>query len=288
MKTNHIFYPVVKDLEITDIISFFYAEHTVDINFPGEIHDFWEFIYVEQGQALITAGEKQYILKKRELVFHKPGEFHSINFYENIPTKIIVSAFVCKSPCMQYFEHRFSTLTAIEQGYLYNTLKYGGMVCPWASYNSNDQKSPTSEKLHLIQSNLEILLLLLIQRKESPKIESRVISYTQMMHSKNLTQQIKDYLQKHLTENLTLEQISNDLSSSLSNLKQLFRQNTNQGIMDYFIDLKMNEAKRLMRDSELNISQISYHLGYSDISYFSRLFKRRQHMSPTEYLNSLK
>ena len=58
--------------------------------------------------------------------------------------------------------------------------------------------------------------------------------------------------------------------------------------MEYFINLKIDLAKKYLREDNYNISQISEILGYSGIHYFSRQFKKATGMSPTEYSTSIK
>ena len=56
-----------------------------------------------------------------------------------------------------------------------------------------------------------------------------------------------------------------------------------QEVRNYFLALKITEAKRLIRESSLNFTQISESLGFSTIHYFSRLFKEKTGMTPTDY-----
>ncbi len=58
--------------------------------------------------------------------------------------------------------------------------------------------------------------------------------------------------------------------------------------MDYLTALKMREAKKLIREDQYNVTQISSLLGYSSIQHFSRMFKKIVGFSPTEYENSVK
>ena len=56
--------------------------------------------------------------------------------------------------------------------------------------------------------------------------------------------------------------------------------------MDFFINLKMKEACKMLRSSEMYIYEIAQKLGYSDQYYFSRIFKKVVGMSPKKYKNS--
>lgn len=52
--------------------------------------------------------------------------------------------------------------------------------------------------------------------------------------------------------------------------------------------LKINEAKRLLREKDLSLTQIAGQLGFASVHYLSRMFKNYENMSPTEYMNTIK
>ena len=68
---------------------------------------------------------------------------------------------------------------------------------------------------------------------------------------------------------------------------KIFRENKGQSPMEYYMELKMREAKKLIRENNYTISQISDMLGYSSIHNFSRAFKKAVGLSPTAYKKSI-
>ena len=67
-----------KPFTIDEIVSIHYFEYTSTYAFEGEQHDFWEFLYVDKGEVSVRAGETDHTLRKGQIIFHKPGEFHSL------------------------------------------------------------------------------------------------------------------------------------------------------------------------------------------------------------------
>lgn len=94
------------------------------------------------------------------------------------------------------------------------------------------------------------------------------------------------YMYKHLHENLTLEQISEEFDLSKSYLYSIFRKNTGHAPLDFFISLKMKEACKLLRLTDIYIYEVAGRLGYKDQYYFSRVFKKVIGVSPREYKQS--
>ena len=71
-------------------------------------------------------------------------------------------------------------------------------------------------------------------------------------------------------------------------LLKLFKDENGCGVIDYFSHLKIETAKKMIREESGNFSQISDYLGYSSIHYFSRQFKKFTGMTPSEYASSIK
>lgn len=94
------------------------------------------------------------------------------------------------------------------------------------------------------------------------------------------------FMYKHIHENLTLEQVSEEFELSRSYLNAIFQKYTQHSPMDFFINLKMKEACKMLRSSELYIYEVAQKLGYGDQYYFSRIFKKVVGISPKEYKNS--
>ena len=74
-----MYYPGIDfqtSISIGTIYSIHYYEYRTDFTFSGETHDFWEFVYADKGETIITSDQTEFRLKAGELYFHKPNEFH--------------------------------------------------------------------------------------------------------------------------------------------------------------------------------------------------------------------
>ena len=96
------------------------------------------------------------------------------------------------------------------------------------------------------------------------------------------------YMEAHISQQLTIEQICWDNLIGRTQLQKIFQQEAGTGIIDYFSKLKIDAAKHMIRDGRLNFTQIADQLGYSSIYYFSRQFKKITGMSPSDYASSVK
>ncbi len=94
-------------------------------------------------------------------------------------------------------------------------------------------------------------------------------------------------MQENVAGNLTFAQVCRYSAQSATNLKTVFKSVTGMGVMEYYRKLKIDAAKRLMREGHHNITQIADQLGYTSVHYFSRHFKRATGMTPSEYSLSI-
>ncbi|MCU6708146.1 AraC family transcriptional regulator [Paenibacillus sp. J5C_2022] len=85
---------------------------------------------------------------------------------------------------------------------------------------------------------------------------------------------MKQYIADHYREKITKAELGDCIGRSPNHAAALFRQHTGQTISQYVHHVRMRTAQYLLRESLLNISEIAEYLGYSDVSYFQRLFKR--------------
>ena len=93
------------------------------------------------------------------------------------------------------------------------------------------------------------------------------------------------YMYRHLDRNLKLEDLEEELELSKSYINASFKKYTGRAPIDFFINLKMQEACKLLKSTDLYIVEISQKLGYDDPYYFSRIFKKVIGVSPKEYRN---
>jgi len=86
---------------------------------------------------------------------------------------------------------------------------------------------------------------------------------------------------------LTVEEISSACGMSISGLKRLMNEQCGQPPMAYVTALRLGEARRMIRETTLNFTQIADALGFGSVHYFSRVFKDKVGMTPSEYAKSV-
>lgn len=117
-----------------------------------------------------------------------------------------------------------------------------------------------------------------------------VLDYTERVERLRLGKQptklamdVANYIQHHLSETITVEQIAKKLFLSRPYLSRRFKEETGESLTGFILKEKTEEAKRLLRYSEKPLTAISNYLGFSSPSHFSRVFKKYAGYNPREY-----
>jgi AraC family transcriptional regulator, arabinose operon regulatory protein len=94
------------------------------------------------------------------------------------------------------------------------------------------------------------------------------------------------YMMQQLNKCIRIQELAGHVKLSESHLTKLFRQKTGTSPIDYFINLKMQEAIRLLSNRSMRIKEVAFQLGYNDPYYFTRIFTRQMGTSPATFLKA--
>ena len=98
-----------------------------------------------------------------------------------------------------------------------------------------------------------------------------------------VSKRVIEYLLKNIKRRVSIEELCESLSYTRSYLFRQFKSVTGKSIMSYFTELKIKEAKRLLRDTEMSVTAISEELAFDTANYFTKTFKRLTGYTPLEY-----
>ena len=286
-------------INIGKIYSIHYFEYMNDFSFEGESHNFWEFICVDKGEVGVTAGDSFTILKKGDIAFHQPNEFHNVQAVSGIAPNLVVISFQCTDDAMRFFKKKILQIDETERNLLADIIIEARRCFDCRLDDPYLQNMPMKEPdlfgaeqmIHLLLTQFIIHLIRrysapLMLHKRLPRLES--IKATKSRSDTEVFNRIVGYLEEKLNTRVTIEQICHDNLIGRSQLQTIFKEQCNMGIIEYFSLMKINAAKELMRTNQMNFTQISEHLGYTSIHYFSRQFKKVTSMTPSEYASSIK
>ena len=91
------------------------------------------------------------------------------------------------------------------------------------------------------------------------------------------------FIDRNFNRDLTLEEVSREVHVSPYYFSKLFKEQTGDNFINYLTLRRIETAKQLLSDGRLNVKSVCTEIGYNDPNYFSRLFKRFEGITPTEY-----
>lgn len=278
------------EISVTHIVTAHYFIYPENFYFPGESHDFWEFLYVDKGEVEVMADTTLHTLAQGQIIFHEPGEFHSVVCNNRTAPNLVVLSFVCKSPVMDFFRGRILSVSEKERRLLSTIIQEAEeafdsrLEDPYLK-GMHRRKSQRFGCEQILRCSIELLLLQFY--RQTAKVPIRQTTNIKTTTSYLRMAGIFNYLEDNVTQRISLNEVCRAASMSRASLEKMFREYTGQSVMEYFDRFKAKEAKRLLQDGRYNVSDIADMLGYSSIHYFSRRFKSLEGLSPTEYAKSI-
>ncbi len=261
--------------------------------FQGESHGFWECVYVKDGSVTICAGERIYMLKKGDIIFHKPLEFHKYKVEEDSFANLFTCAFSLEGENIGFFENQVFKLSKKQQrivlrllSFLYEKSNFYGIVADRVSiYQPLRYRMQEFHPLLLHKKGklytaiiLNCVYSLLLSIYDCPI----TIEEVNIAHA-DLYKKAIHYMSTHIGTKLTIEDIAKECIASTTSLKNTFLEFSGIGVHKYFLKLKLSQSIVLLSQG-CSVNDIAQMLGFSSQAYFSAAFKREMGCSPTKYL----
>lgn len=270
-------YPIPHLLTVESLHTAFTRSYSSEYSFEGEMHDFWELVYVFEGSAVILKNDKAYTLTKGEIAFHPPMEFHRIRSAGE-PFSLLVITFSAHGNIMEKLSQSIYKLDLQQHNNLFDvkreieeTYEIGRITL----YSKGEY--PLS--LNTIALRLELFMLELLkldapQKKSGKNISAEFSKISSIFHG-------------NIDKNLSVDELARLSSLGVSNLKKICHKSIGIGPAKYFLRIKIAHAINLLKNG-MNVTEVSEVLGFSSQSYFSVVFKRETGKSPGEIKNNKK
>ena len=264
---------VERKLSIDGIYTFFYHEKEQGFLFAGESHPMLELTYVDQGMLHSVADGQDLLLKQGDMVLYAPHQWH-----------------------MQYADigvaPRYVTITFDASGLDVASLTNRKFTAPQQAVGLLQQMLRERERMDdhsgdMILSQLTMLLVSLKRQTES-KSEAK-LQTSNSIHSENeIIRRAQIYISTHIREKLSVPVVARQVDVSPSYLTALFHKNLQISPGEYIRRIKLQESKQMIRENNLNFTEIAAALQYSTVHHFSRQFKEKFGITPTEYAKSVR
>ena len=250
------------------LYSLFYQEKEAGFVFSGEDHPMAELVFVDKGSIHSVADGCDLLLEQGDIVLYAPQQWH------------MQYADPGQAPCIV-------------------TIGFWARGIQWEDL-ANRRFHADREMVNLLQRilrcqthddadsifSLLTLLLLSLQRNGT---QQEVIGAKPVLSGENaIIRKTQQYIQEHIQDKLTVPVVARNVGVSPSYLTALFHKHLEFSPAEYIRRIKLQQSKQMIREGQMNFTQIAESLQYSTVHHFSRQFKQMFGMTPTEYAKSVR
>ena len=242
-------------------------------------HDFFHLAYVHRGLIFFRADELDYPLSEGSLILLPPGVVHAVpEDTHNLCTQYEIM-FRILDPQLQAL---FNTKKVL-------TLRSASHLGPLFSYICTHYKSVDPLRLACAESFLSTILLSLLTDKAN--FEDDSVGYVDYSGYSTLVRSILCYVAKNSNGKYDLSKLALSLGFNKNYLCTAFRRETGITISEYINYHRIREMLIILRyngyNKDIPIHEIADQFGYTNASYFNRVFKKYTSMTPREFINAI-
>lgn len=253
-------------------VNLYHCDTTTADVFPG--HPYAKIIYVKDGSGVLHYGDCHIPVCAGLMILTNPEKQKFSMEIHQSPMDIVILG----------MEH----LSFVKKE---NLLDHPFLFrCPDSGYNPYSffisqiseeilNKSPSFEE---VCNHYTELLLIFLQRDT----EIVCTSFQEDKPAQDC-RNIKEYLDRHFTENITLDTLSEKSGMNKYYLVHSFTKKYVRSPISYLNEKRIDESKKLLETTDYSIAEISRRIGFSSQSYFSQAFKKKTLMTPNEYRHSV-
>lgn len=265
----------MEQINIEKLTKFFYYNFKEGYTFAGHTHEAWEINIILKGQMSITYGGDVMTLSEGDFFVGEPWGFHCNRAIGDNAQMAVIHFEKSDAPVGQGKGYSVRSLTQDEFSIVRLMLgellrrRYDKYGAPLDS--GNDEEYANARKLCEVIVSRVMGASLTEMENSSPRVR--------------IYRETVQHMERNIRSKLTIEDISKALHVSPALLKKVFLEYTGGGVMNFFTEMKVRLARKMLERGE-SISIVSDTLGFSSQCYFSTVFGKVVGETPKNYQKS--
>lgn len=274
-----------KELQAAPILDV--KKHSRFQDCPLHFHNFIEINYMYAGECTQIINGKPFRLKKGQILLIDSDTIHTI---ERLGEEdILINLFIKKDFLHNYFTNKLLANNIIVNFFINSILSNTAHNNFIFFHSENNRRSsvilnellyeyyfPTINSIDIL-NNLFFLLM-----SELVNIREKDIYNNELLYKNAPFVEILRYIDKNYKE-CSLKSLSNEFNVNANYLSEIIKQNTGYSFQELIHQKKFNEAELLLINSQLSIQEIANYIGYSNLSFFYKKFRKIYACTPDEY-----
>lgn len=264
---------VSRQFRIRDIYTLFYQEKEKGFFFKGEKHDVLELTYVDKGRLHSVADGVEYLLQQGEMMLYGANQWHMQYADDDVAVSFLTVTFDMECGDVSPLLNRKFSVSAQETALLQKmTAEQAQAECC-----SGD----------MIVCLLGQMLIRVLRTAQSA-VAQRLQTPAAVNAENEIINNSLSYIAEHVRQKLSVGMVAQEVGVSASHLTALFHRCLQIAPGEYIRRTKLEESKLLIKEGRMNFTQIAAALNYSTVHHFSRQFKEKFGLTPSEYAKAIR
>lgn len=272
----------IKDLiSIRSIATVYFYDFSPDYTSSSDIHDFWEMHYCDSGEYDYLVSGRIHHLKAGDVIFIRPMAHHVVRCDGVHQASVFIITFRCSSPSMKRFSNRVVSVNESSLGHLKNLMKECSDSFVVTKYPLKKREDAGIGAEQLVGCYLEAFIISLLRSELAENADSskkKALTVSDV----SLAEKIEAYLRLNIGRRVSLDELSEVFHFGKSHICEAFRLTYSQTVNRYHTELKVDEAKRMLRETGASVVDIAASLGFESPEYFTRTFKKVTGITPRD------
>ncbi len=257
---------LVQKLHIDRLCTITCQENEQDFLFGGQSCSHWSLVYILQGSLHASIQGRDLLLKQGELVLHAPGQWYMQYADPGVTPRFLEIGFTASGVDLSCLQDRYFSGSAAVSSLLEHMLQ--------------ELAAPDAVAEDMLIFLLSQLLLLLQREGGIPLPPAGSENQIILRAQKFISEQVR--------QKLSVPLVAKNIDVSPSYMTALFQKHLQIAPGEYIRRVKLQESKLMIRENQLSFTQIAEVLQYSTIHHFSRQFKEKFGITPSEYAKKVR
>lgn len=257
-------------LQIGSLCTLFYQEREQGFLFAGEAHPMLELTYVDRGSLHSVVDGQDILLEQGDMMLYGPNQWHMQYADIGVAPRFVTVSFTMEQELPELYNRKFqSPQKAI--GFLQQILR-----------------EQEQGNVHAEDSIISLMTLLLIALRREKHGTGKLQLSNSTNNENAIIRGAQQFISTHVNEKLSVPMVAKGVDVSPSYLTALFHKHLQISPGEYIRRIKLQKSKQMIREGNLNFTEIASALQYSTVHHFSRQFKEKFGITPTEYAKSVR
>ena len=242
-------------------------------------HSFYFVLILKKGDGAHTIDFVSYPVTDNSIFIIRPGQVHELTLSKNC------EGFLLQIPIDYFFDAdtKQNLKKVTQQNYYLPDVESLEKIFALMNAIIQEELDKKSKFEYVIKTNLQLFFIELL-RQENSLLVAREDQYT----NSDILESFQDLIANNIAKHKQVYWYASQLHLSTHQLNSITKTTLGKTCSEIINDHILLEAKRYLLATANQINQISWHLGYEDVSYFIRFFKKHSGYSPEAFRNNFK